>query len=66
VRVYAGMTEARGNPTPNLILNAIGFKSFNVAAESIYSTYYPPCFREGFVAEQVVDVQSNNFYGSEF
>jgi len=66
VRVYAGMTEARGNPTPNLILNAIGFKSFNVAAESIYSTYYPPCFREGFVAEQVVDVQSNNFYGSGF
>lgn len=26
----------------------------------------PPCFREGFVAEDIVDVQSNNFYGSGF
>ncbi|MEP1199018.1 Tad domain-containing protein [Tateyamaria sp.] len=66
VRVYAGMTEYRGNPTPNLILSAIGFKTFDVAAESIYSTYFPPCFLEGFVAEDVVDVQSNNFYGSGF
>lgn len=66
VRVYAGMTESRGNPTPNLILGAIGFSSFNVSAQSTYSTYYPPCFREGFVAEDVVDVQSNNFYGSGF
>jgi putative Tad-like protein involved in Flp pilus assembly len=66
VRVYAGMTDQRGNPTPNLMLRIVGFSSFNVAADSVYSTYYPPCFREGFVAEDVVDVQSNNFYGSGF
>ena len=66
VRVYAGMTEARGNPTPNLLLRMIGFDTFNVAADSVYVTYRPPCFREGFVADDVVNVQSNNFYGTGF
>lgn len=48
VRVYAGMTETRGNPTPNLILRTIGFDGFDVAVESVYATYYPPVFSRRF------------------
>jgi hypothetical protein len=66
VRVYAGMTRERGNPTPNILLRIIGFDTFNVAADSIFTRYRPPCFREGFIADDVVNVQSNNFYGTGF
>lgn len=31
-----------------------------------FDTYIPPCFREGFVAEGIVDVQSNNEYTDGF
>ena len=66
VRVLAQMTEARNNPSRNLLLSIVGKKSFDVGVESVYSTYFPPCFTEGFVAEEMVDIQSNNSFTDGF
>ncbi len=66
VRVFAAKTEERGNAARNLLLNIIGFDTFNVTTQSVYSTYYPPCFTEGFVADGLVDVQSNNSFSEGF
>lgn len=66
VRVRAYMAETRTNPSRNLLLRIIGFETFDVGVESVYSTYYPPCFTEGFVAESVVDIQSNNSFSDGF
>lgn len=66
VRVSAEMSDIRGNPSRNFLLRIVGFDTFNVNVESVYSTYYPPCFTEGFVAELVVDIQSNNSFTDGF
>jgi Flp pilus assembly protein TadG len=66
VRVTAQMTQERGNPSRNILLNIIGADTFDVAAVSVYTTYSPPCFTEGFVAEEVVDIQSNNTFRDGF
>ena len=66
VRVRAEMTTGRGNASRNLLLGLVGRKTFNVETASVYGTYYPPCFTEGFVAEGVVDIQSNNAFSEGF
>jgi len=66
VQVRAKMTEVRGNPSQNLLLRIVGKDTFDIGVESVYSTYYPPCFTEGFVAEEVVDIQSNNSFTDGF
>ncbi len=66
VRVYSGMTEARGNATPNLLLSMIGFDNFNVAAESIHAMKRKPCSFQGLLAEEVLTIDSNNTYGPGF
>ena len=66
VKVVSHMNEARENPSNNLLLKIIGQDSFNLSRTSVYSTYRPPCFMEGFVADDVVDIQSNNSFGSGF
>lgn len=66
VRVRAEMSEARNNPSRNILLAIVGQETFDISVESVYSTYYPPCFNEGFVAEEVVDIQSNNSFFNGF
>jgi Flp pilus assembly protein TadG len=66
VWVRAEMTEERANPSRNLLLQVIGYDSFDVGVEAVYTTYHPPCLTEGFVAEEVVDIQSNNSFTDGF
>jgi len=66
VRVRAQMVKSRGNASRNLLLHLIDRKKIDIGTESVYSTYFPGCFTEGFVAEQVVDIQSNNSFGDGF
>ena len=66
VRVYAELEPSRGNESNSILLNMIGWDTFTIRAYTIYASYYPPCFNEGFVAEGVVDMQSNTSYTDGF
>lgn len=66
VLVSTANLSARGNPMGTYFLKFIGMGSMDVVSQSVFETYVPTCFREGFVAEQTVDVQSNNTYGNGF
>lgn len=66
VRVSSQMVEERGNASRNLFLNIIGQDTFDIGADSVYTTYFPNCFTEGFVAEEIVDIQSNNSFTDGF
>ena len=66
VRLYAAMAEVRNNASRNLLLHILGFDTFDVGVQSVFSTYYPPCLTEGFVADNVVDIQSNNRFSAPF
>ena len=62
VRATARLETARLNASNNILLDVIGWGTFDIDTRSIYSTYYPPCFTEGFVAQDVVNMQSNSNY----
>lgn len=66
VRVKTHRDTAGGNEVATYLLKFAGFDSWDVRTDSVFETYLPPCLREGFVAERLVDVQSNNEYLNGF
>ena len=66
VLVNTQRLQARANGVGTYFLKFVGVTNIDVVRQSVFETYYPTCFREGFVAEQRVDVQSNNTYTNGF
>ena len=66
VQVRTERLASRSNSVGTLFMQFIGINSLDVRSVSVFERYYPNCFREGFVAENRVDVQSNNTYGQGF
>lgn len=66
VMVSASRVEERQNNISNYLLKMAGMPEFDARRQSVFETFYPTCFREGFVAEDVVDIQSNNNYYNGF
>jgi Flp pilus assembly protein TadG len=66
VRVRAYRNIERENAVKNILLRLVGFDSFDLSRAAVYVTYEPTCFTEGFVAQGVVDVQSNNAFQNGF
>lgn len=66
VRVETRQQAANGNAISTFLMKLVGFTEWNIATQSIFVTYQPTCLREGFVAENVVDLQSNNSYVNGF
>lgn len=66
VRVSAHRTIERENAVKNILLRLVGFDSFDLSRAAVYATYEPTCFAEGFVAQGMVDVQSNNAFQNGF
>ncbi|MGA9412946.1 MAG: Tad domain-containing protein [Roseobacter sp.] len=66
VRATAQLEEARSNQSKTILLSIIGRDRLSIRTDSVYASYYPPCFNEGFVAQDVVDLQSNNSYTDGF
>ncbi len=65
-RVVAFRVSERANTVSSYLLRLAGIFEFDVVTSSVFETYRPTCFREGFVAESVVDIQSNNSYTDGF
>lgn len=66
VLVNTQRLASRSNAVTTYFLRFVGMNNLDVVSQSVFETYYPTCFREGFVAENIVDVQSNNVYGNGF
>lgn len=62
VMVNTQRLAARGNSMATYFLKFVGVLEFDVVSSSVFVTYRPTCFREGFVADGRIDVQSNNVY----
>ncbi|WP_235008414.1 Tad domain-containing protein [Candidatus Halocynthiibacter alkanivorans] len=54
------------NSVESLLFKLIGIDDFDVSTTAVFTTFRPACFREGFVADGVVDLQSNNNYSKGF
>lgn len=66
VRVTAWRTSERNNSVGTYLLRMVDRDAWDVVVESVYVTYHPTCLREGFVAQDVVDLQSNNSFSNGF
>ena len=66
VRVRASFLRSRENAVESYLFRLIGFDVFDIRQQAIYTTYRPGCLREGFIAEGVVDIQSNNGFTRGF
>lgn len=66
VYVTASRVDARNNSVPTYLLRILGINDWQLIRSAVFSTYYPTCLREGFVANGVVDLQSNNTYTNGF
>jgi Flp pilus assembly protein TadG len=66
VQVTAWRHSLLDNPVPVYLLQLAGLSEWDLQVVSVFETYQPTCLREGFVAEDVVDIQSNNSYSNGF
>ncbi len=66
VQVTLRRTAVNGNPVETFLMKLVGVWHWDVVLTSTFSTYQPQCLKEGFVAEGVVDLQSNNGYFNGF
>ena len=66
VFVDVSRMQSTANPVGTYFLRFVGIDRWDVRRGSVFETYIPTCFREGFVAEDVVDIQSNNSYINGF
>ncbi|WP_298905580.1 Tad domain-containing protein [uncultured Aliiroseovarius sp.] len=66
VHVYSTRLNSKSNPVSTFVLRVLGFINYDMSVQSVFVTFRPTCFREGFVAEDRIDVQSNNAYKNGF
>lgn len=66
VRVSTKRLEENQNGVSTYLLRLAGLDFWNITRDAVFMTYRPPCFREGFVAQERVDLQSNNSYRDGF
>ena len=66
VMVKTERVAERQNPVGTFLLQLVGQVSWDVRTAALFETYYPTCLMEGFVAEDIVDIQSNNSYFNGF
>ena len=66
VLVTTNQLAERANPVSSFLLQFIGFANWDVSVDSVFETYRPTCLKEGFVADGIVDIQSNNEFWSGF
>ncbi|WP_370160399.1 Tad domain-containing protein [Limimaricola soesokkakensis] len=66
MRVNTARLQARSNPVDSFFSQLIGHDSWDVRTAAVFVAFLPPCFREGFTAEGIVKVNSNNAYLNGF
>ncbi len=66
VLVTTERLSSNNNPVGTFLLQFAGLWNWDVRSFALFETYYPTCLMEGFVAEGVVDIQSNNSYFNGF
>ena len=66
VLVQTERLAEKANPVSSFLLQLAGFTTWDLRVTSLFTTYRPACFREGFVGEGVVDIQSNNGFSNGF
>ncbi|MGR3292294.1 MAG: pilus assembly protein TadG-related protein [Paracoccaceae bacterium] len=66
VRVDLSRLDSKNNSVGTYFLKFVGIGSWDIRRMAVFETYIPTCFREGFVSDEIVDMQSNNTFTNGF
>lgn len=58
--------SSNNNPVGTFLLQFAGLWNWDVRTAALYETFIPTCLMEGFVANNIIDIQSNNSYFNGF
>lgn len=62
VRVNTSRLASNANGVSTSLLHFAGVQSFDLRSEAVFETFQPPCMRQGFVSDKIIDLQSNNLF----
>lgn len=66
VLVTSKRLAERGNALGMFFLRFVGLEAMDVRTRSVFTTYRPGCFEEGFVAGEEIVIRSNNIFRNGF
>ena len=66
VKVTTRQVAANDNAVRTYLFTMVGLDTWDVETSAVFVTYQPKCLREGFVADGIVDLQSNNNFSNGF
>ncbi len=66
VLVTPSRLTSKSNSVASFLFQLVGKDTWDVVVSSVFTTFRPGCLKEGFVAEDIVDVQGNNNYSNGF
>lgn len=66
VRVITQRIASNNNAVATYLLRIAGFNSWDVRALTTMETYYRDCHKNGFIAEGIIDIQSNSEFLNGF
>ncbi len=66
VMVTPSRLSSKSNSVASFLFQLVGKETWDVVVSSVFTTFRPGCLREGFVADDIVDLQGNNNYSNGF
>ncbi len=66
VKVTLHEDGKNGNAVATYLLKLVGFNYWDISTSAVFATYQRSCMLEGFVAENNVDIRSNNDFKNGF
>ena len=66
VYVQTERLSSNANPVTSFLMQFVGFKDWDVLTPSVFEVYRPHCLRDGWVGDDTVDSQSNNYFHEGF
>ena len=66
VLVTTSRMKDKANPVGVFLMQVLGITEFDIRTQAVFESYVPSCMKEGFMADGVVDIQSNNAFSGGF
>lgn len=66
VRAVARFSDDRNNAAVTFLFRLLGRDGFDIAAEAVFIAEPKHCLNQGFIANGIVDIRSNNEFSNQF
>jgi len=64
--VTTSRLKEKANPVGVFLMQFLGAEEFDIRTQAVFESYVSSCMKEGFMADGIVDIQSNNAFVGGF